>query len=258
MEWKGKVVVVTGAGSGIGAATAALFAERGAAVMLADVNGDAAAGQARAIVAKGAQAQAVRCDVSSREEAAALADKTLSAFGRIDVLVNNAGILLRHDRLEEWTLEEFRRVVDINLNGMFIVGQAVVPHLIRAGGVMVNTASVGGIYPVAHALPYAASKAGVLGLTRTLAVMLAPHKVRVNAILPMLVDTPMTRDSSSELRRTQPGGALQPLDIARGILYAAGDASLSGAFIVVNNSPEGAWLSRVEDPPAQTRLSVSF
>jgi 3alpha(or 20beta)-hydroxysteroid dehydrogenase len=259
ITWKDKVVIVTGAAAGIGAATAALFCERGAAVVMADLDAGAVVEGARGLAARGRRALGVGADVSAEKDVAVLTDVALKSFGRIDALVNNAGILRRHDRIEDSPLDEFRRIVDVNLTSMFITAKAVAPHMGRAGGgVMVNIASVGGIVAVPYSPAYAAAKAGVLGLTRTLAVMLREHHVRVNAILPMLVDTPMTKDSPASVAAMQPGGKLKPNDIARGILYAASAETLNSAFIVVNNSEQGAWLSQVQDPPAQTKLSVEF
>ena len=254
--WNGKVAIVTGAATGIGAATAALFAERGAAVVLVDVNAAVGEENARRLTADGKKALFVQADVTREKDIAAVAERALSGFGRVDALVNNAGIMRRHDRIEDWPLEEFRRIIDVNLTSLFVTSQIIAPLIAKSGGgVMVNIASVGGLMAVPYSPPYAAAKAGVLGLTRSLSVMLEGQKIRVNAILPTLVDTPMTVDSPA---RSLPGVMLQPIDIARGVLYAAGKDGLNNAFLVVGATDKGARLYRVEDPPAQKELPDSF
>jgi NAD(P)-dependent dehydrogenase (short-subunit alcohol dehydrogenase family) len=257
MSWKGKVVIVTGAASGIGAATAALFAEKDAAVVLVDVNAHPASDHAGRVEGLGAKALFVRADVSNERDVRAIADRTLDAFGRIDVLVNNAGIMRRHDLIEDWPLDEFRRVIDVNLTSLFITTQIIAPIMGRSGGgVIVNISSLGALYAVPFSPCYSAAKAGVLGLTRSLAPLLQPHQVRINAILPNLVETPMTADSP--MRGSAPGagsiGILSPVDIARAILYTAGNSGLNTAFIAVNNTVHGTRLFRCGDPPGMTEL----
>jgi NAD(P)-dependent dehydrogenase (short-subunit alcohol dehydrogenase family) len=249
MSWEGKVVVVTGGSTGIGAATARLFAENGAKVVILDVNDGAAEENVSTIKSKGGTALYVRGSVGSEGDVKALAEKTLAAFGRIDGLVNNAGIMRRHDDIESWTMDEVRQIVDVNLLGLFYTTYKLGPIIAKdGGGFIVNIASVGGIVGVPYSPAYAATKAGVLGLTRSIAPMLGPMGVRVNAMLPNFVDTPMTIDSPS--RKVLP--MLQPIDIARGVLHLANDASLNGAFFTVGLVGDKPKLSRVADTPSFT------
>lgn len=251
MDWKGKVVVVTGGATGIGAGVSKLFAEQGASVVLLDLNDDAAEAHVAQLKAAGANALYVRGDVSAEKDVQALTEMTLKAFGRIDGLVNNAGIMRRHERFEDWTMEEIRQILAVNLVGLFITTHAIAPIIARAGGgAIVNISSVGGIFPVPYSPAYAAAKAGVLGLTRSVAPLLSAQGVRVNAVLPSFVDTPMTANAPA--RQTMP--MLAPVDIARGVLHVASDPSLQGGFFVVAASDRGPTLSRVLDPPETTLL----
>jgi NAD(P)-dependent dehydrogenase (short-subunit alcohol dehydrogenase family) len=249
MSWEGKVVVVTGGATGIGAATSRLFAENGAKVVILDLNDGAAEENVGAIKSKGGTALHVRGSVAAEGDVKALAEKAVAAFGRIDGLVNNAGIMRRHDDLESWTMDEVRQVVDVNLLGLFYTTYALGPIIARdGGGAIVNISSIGGIVGVPCSPVYAAAKAGVLGLTRSVAPMLGPMGVRVNAMLPNFVDTPMTVDSPS--RAFLP--MLQPIDIARGVLHLASDPELNGAFFTVGLVDGKPALSRVSDSPAFT------
>ena len=252
MSWNGKVVIVTGAASGIGAATAALFAKQNATVVIVDMNADAAREGARGIEAAGGKALVIQGDVTNERDVRAVAERTLETFGRIDALVNNAGIMRRHDSLEDWPLDEFRRIIDINLTGLFVTTQAIAPLMGRGGGgTIVNISSLGAILPVPYSPCYAAAKAGVLALTRSLAPLLEPHRVRINAILPSLVDTPLIKGSPMSTMTLPPGTLLKPGDIANAVVYVAGNSALNSAFFVVNGTPAGPRLLRLQDPPSQ-------
>ena len=249
MNWEGKVVVVTGGATGIGAATSKLFAEHGAKVVVLDLNDSAAEAHVAAIKASGASALYVRGNVAAEADV-----KALEAFGRIDALVNNAGIMRRHDRMEDWSMDEIRQVLDVNLFGLFLTSYTLGPIIARGGnGAIVNIASIGGVVGVPYSPVYAAAKAGVLGLTRSIAPTLGAQGVRVNAMLPNFVDTPMTIDSPS--RAFLP--MLAPIDIARGVLHIAGDPSANGAFFTVGLSDNGPTLSRVSDSPQYTPVENS-
>jgi NAD(P)-dependent dehydrogenase (short-subunit alcohol dehydrogenase family) len=251
MSWEGKVVVVTGGSTGIGAATSRLFAENGAKVVILDLNDGAAEENVATIKGKGGTALYVRANVGAEADVKAAADKVLSAFGRIDGLVNNAGIMRRHDDLDSWTMDEVRQVMDVNLLGLFYTTYKLGPIIAKdGGGMIVNIASIGGIVGVPYSPVYAATKAGVLGLTRSIAPLMGPMGVRVNAMLPNFVDTPMTIDSPS--RKFLP--MLQPYDIARGVLHLANDQSLNGAFFTVGLVDDKPALSRVADTPAFTQV----
>ena len=255
MSWNSKVVVVTGAGSGIGAATATLFARLGAAVVVVDMNVDGGQDCARRIAGSGAKALFLKADVSDQQDVRRLAERTLEAFGRIDVLVNNAGIMRRYDRIEDWPLDEFRRVIDINLTSLFITAQTFAPIMARNGaGAIVNISSLGAILAVAYSPCYAAAKAGVLALTRSMAPLLQPLGVRINAILPSLVDTAMIKDSPVR-GQYPPGTVLKPEDIAAAVAYVAGNEALNAGFFSVNGTAQGPRLSRVIDPPEQVELA---
>lgn len=184
---KDKVAVVTGGANGIGQAYAKRLAEDGAHVALADL--EMAEETAAIVRAAGREALAVRCDVSSPDDVATLAAEVERAFGRCDILINNAGIF-PNQAFEEVTFEDWRRVMSINLDSMFLTAKAFTPGMTARGwGRVVNMASNTFGTPVTGYAHYVASKGGVIGFTRALASDLAPHGVTVNAIAPSLVRT---------------------------------------------------------------------
>lgn len=240
MQFAGKVALVTGGGSGIGQATGALFAERGGAVMVADVNEAAATATADEIRRAGGRAAAVRCDVTVWEEVQSAVERTRTALGGLGVVVNCAGIL-KGALLEETPEAEWREILDVNLTGAFLVTKAAFKAMREeGGGAIVHIASRMAIRVKEGHGAYAAAKAGILQLTQMAALEGAPHKIRVNCVCPGFVDSPMTRtgyrDDAFEgwnkvcpLRR-----AGTPDDIAKAMLFLASDEA---AFITGVNLP---------------------
>jgi 3-oxoacyl-[acyl-carrier protein] reductase len=187
----GKVSLITGAAQGIGLATALKFAQEGATVVVCDIQQagvDAAVAQCEAA---GATALGLVLDVTQRDMVDAVVARVLERFGRIDVLVNNAGIT-QDARLQKMTLEQFDRVIDVNLRGVFHCAQAVVDTMVAQGsGVILNASSVVGIYGNFGQTNYAATKFGVIGFTKTWSRELGPKGIRVNAVAPGFVETPI-------------------------------------------------------------------
>ena len=185
----GLVSVITGAGSGIGRACALAFAEEGASLVVADLNADAARQTAAEI---GSQAEPITVDVTSHEDAERMVATAVERFGRLDVLFNNAGIPQAFTLLEDSDDELFDRIVAVNVKGVFNGCRAAIPKMkARGSGVILNTASTAGIRPRPGLAIYNASKAAVISLTKTLALELAPHHIRVVSICPVATDTPM-------------------------------------------------------------------
>ena len=191
MRFNDKVVIVTGAGSGIGAATAERFAREGARLSLADVNEEALAAEARKIDPDGKRSLQSKTDVSASGEVDKLIDATLAQFGRIDVLVNNAGIGV-FGRVTELSPEDWRRVFAVNVDGLFYCCKAAIPHLLKTGGAIVNLGSVSGLFGDHGFSGYNAAKGAVVNLTRTMAIDFARDGIRVNAVCPGLVATPLS------------------------------------------------------------------
>jgi len=189
---QGLATVITGAGSGIGAASALAFAREGAGVVVADRNVEAARQTVDRIETDGGQAEAVEVDVSDYRAVERMVKIAVDRFGKLDVLFNNAGVPQSFTPFEQSTDDLYNLIFDVNVRGVFYGCRAAIPHMkAHGGGVILNTASTAGIRPRPGLAVYNASKAAVINLTKTLAVELAPHRIRVVSLCPVATDTPM-------------------------------------------------------------------
>jgi NAD(P)-dependent dehydrogenase (short-subunit alcohol dehydrogenase family) len=243
----GKVAIVTGGGSGIGRATALLFAREGASVVVADLSG----AQQEAAEAIGDSAVAVHADVSRASEVEAMVGAAVARFGRLDVLFNNAGIEGARAPTAECTEETFDRVIGINLKGVFLGMKYAIPEMMRrGGGSIVNNASVAGLVGYANAPAYCASKGGVIQLTKAAALEYAMQNVRVNAVCPGVIWTPMVeRFTAGNAAARQAMEALEPVgrlgspeEVAALVLFLASDES---SFVTGTALPvDGGFVAR--------------
>lgn len=237
---EGKIALVTGAGQGIGEATALKFAAEGATVVVCDIRQASVDQVVVRCQAQGSQAIGRVMDVTQRGQVDAVVQEVLQRYGRIDVLVNNAGIT-QDARLQKMTLEQFDRVIDVNLRGVFHCSQAVADAMVLQGsGVILNASSVVGIYGNFGQTNYAATKFGVIGFTKTWSRELGPKGVRVNAVAPGFVDTPILRTIPEkvlkEMENKVPLKRLgTPEEIANVYAFLASDEAsyITGAVIEV-------------------------
>jgi 2-deoxy-D-gluconate 3-dehydrogenase len=243
-DLSGKVAVVTGGNDGLGFGIAQAMASAGANIVVAGrrVEKNIAAGQA--LAALGVKTAAVEVDVCKEASCRALLETTLQRFGRIDILINNAGIAI-HKRPETYTLGEWNKVMDTNLTGAFLCAQAAYPHMKRnGGGKIVNIGSMLSIFGASFAVAYGASKGGLVQMTKALACAWAKDNIQVNAILPGWIDTPLTESArrlvaglhERILARTPAGRWGKPQDLAGVAVFLASGASdfITGAVIPVD------------------------
>ncbi len=242
-----KVAIITGAASGIGRATARLFASEGAAVVAVDIDETGGQAVADAIVAEGGQALFVSADVTRAEDCRRVVQRAQDAFHGIHVLFNNAGVISRADVVET-TEEEWDWVMAVNVKSIFLMCKYVVPVMAAAGGgSIINTGSGWGLKGGPRAISYCASKGAVVNMTRALAIDHGPQNIRVNSVCPGDIDTPMLRNEARQLGESESDflaeAADRPLrrfgspdEIAQAVLYLASDASsyVAGAALIVD------------------------
>ncbi|WP_161600581.1 SDR family NAD(P)-dependent oxidoreductase [Mycolicibacterium hodleri] len=243
MRFEGKVAVVTGAGSGIGAATALGFAAEGAAVAVNDIDSDTADKTVAEILAAGGKAMSIACDISNTAEVEAAAAEVVSKFGQIDILVNNAGMPSAAPA-EEYT--QFERVMAVNLGGAFhwAKAAAVQSMIGNRSGSIINISSLAGLAAIASDVGYTSTKHGLIGLTKALALDWAPYGIRVNCVAPGLTNSLMVAEAieqfpefmKTRIGRIPIGRVAEPLDQAKAIMFLASDdaAYITGVTIPVD------------------------
>ncbi|MBE9916537.1 glucose 1-dehydrogenase [Paenibacillus donghaensis] len=248
LNLSGKVAVITGGASGIGLATAELLADFGAHAALIDINEEAGEKAAAAIRAKGGQASFYRCNVTSAADCERVAAEIASAQGGIHILFNNAGVI-RRKTVTELEEKDWDLVLDVSLKGVYLLSKYVIPIMEQGGGgSIINTGSGWGLKGGDRAAAYCAAKAGVVNLTKAMAIDHGPANIRVNCVSPGDTDTPLLRDEAKQLRQDEAaflvasagGRPLErlgtPRDIANSVLFLASDLSswVTGSVLVVD------------------------
>ena len=247
MRLKDKVAIVTGGASGFGKGIAERFAQEGASVIVADLNGDAAAQVAEAIRDQGGAAKPVEADVTSGDDVKAMVEAATAGFGGLDIVVNNAGIPQRNQPMLEVDEETFDRIFQVNCKSLYLAAIHAVPVLrARGGGVIINTASTAALRPRPGLVWYNGSKGAAVTLTKSMAIELAPDNIRVNALCPVAGDTPMlgeflggevTNEMYTKFVATVPIGRLStPRDLANASVFLASDEAdfLTGVCLEVD------------------------
>lgn len=247
----GKVAFVTGASSGIGRATALAFAREGARVVAADVQVEGGAETARAIEAAGGEALFVKCDVSRDDDVRAALDRTVASFGRVDCAFNNAGIEGRQAPTADCSDENWDRVIGVNLKGVWLCMRRQIPLMLRqGGGAIVNCSSVAGLVGFPGIPAYVASKHAVVGLTKSAALEYAKSNIRINAVCPGVIRTPMIERFThgearirEQLAEGEPVGRVgEPQEVAEAVLWLCCD----GASFVTGHAlaVDGGWVAQ--------------
>jgi NAD(P)-dependent dehydrogenase (short-subunit alcohol dehydrogenase family) len=244
---KNKVALITGGASGIGRATAMLFAQEGATVAVVDINAELGKSAAAEIERTGGRAIFISCDVTRSDDCWQAVARTVEAFGGLDILFNNAGIIRRADVLTT-TEAEWERVMDVNVKSVFLMSKYAIPHMEkRGGGAIINTSSGWGLKGGGNAVSYCASKGAVTNMTRAMAIDHGGQNIRVNAVCPGDTDTPMLRSEAKQLGQPEQeflaesasrplGRYARPEEIAAAVLFLASEAAsyVTGAALVVD------------------------
>jgi len=244
-----KVAIITGAGSGIGKSTALLFAKEGAKVVVTDINEEHGNSVVKEIEANGGDAIFIKADTSKAEDSEMTVKKTIEKFGQLDIAVNNAGISGPTEPIGEYSIKAWDKVISINLSGVFYGMRYQIPEMQKAGkGSIINVASILGQVGFANSSAYAAAKHGVVGLTKTAGLEYGKSGVRINAVGPAFIETPLVKDSLSEdaynsLAEMHSMGRLgQPNEVAELFLWLASDKAsfATGAYYPI----DGGYLAK--------------
>ncbi|MEK5641323.1 short-chain dehydrogenase [Paenibacillus rhizosphaerae] len=244
MRLQGKVAIFTGAANGMGAAEAKLFAKEGAKVVATDLNEAKLNEIVAEITANGGEAVALKQNVTSEEEWETIVARTVELYGKVDVLVNNAGVA-SPKTMADMEMDEWNKVMDINLNGCVLGMKYCIPEMKKAGGgSVINISSIGGIVGMAGSSPYTAAKGALRALSKSAAVEYGKDRIRVNSVHPGIIVTPMTAPSMASAMpyyeaHTQLPYMGEPEDVAYGVVFLASDESrfMTGAELVI----DGGW-----------------
>ncbi len=245
---KGKTVIITGAASGIGKATAALFAKQGANVVISDIQEEEGKATTESIVTNGCKASFFKTDVASPEEMEALVNFTVKTYGRLDIAVNNAGIGGELNPIADMSLEGWQKVININLNSLFYGMKYQIAAMLKSGGgSIINISSILGAVGFAGSAGYSAAKHGVVGLTQTAALEYSAQNIRINAVGPGFIETPLLNVLDAEMKKQLV--ALHPIgrlgrseEVAELILWLGSEKS---SFVTGSYYPiDGGYLAR--------------